>query len=130
MNEPAFDTMPRSAKGPVAPPPRLDGPLATVADAVTNWPGVLATVHWDLHEPTRVDGVDFYVGKRELGHIHLGGEVHLATDPRLGAELVASGHARPFRYARGWVCEQIDRIGSDSAIALFRRNYDRLIHAE
>ncbi len=126
-NDRALETMARSAKGPVAPPPTLDGARGIVADAVTGWAGVIATVHWDLYEPTRVDGIDFYVGERELGHIHLDGELHLATDPSLGADLVAAGLARPFRYARGWVCEKIDRIGSASAIALFRRNYDRLV---
>jgi hypothetical protein len=130
MNDRALDTMARSAKGPIAPPPMLDGARGTVADAVTKWPGVTSTVHWDLDEATRVDGIDFYVGERELGHIHLDGELHLATDPSLGADLVAKGLVRSFRYARGWVSEKIDRIGPDSAIALFRRNYDRLMNAD
>ena len=127
MNDRALDTMARSAKGPVAPPPTLDGARGTVAAVVTGWPGVVATVHWDLFEPTRVDGIDFYVGEGELGHIHLDGEFHLASDPSLGAALVSAGLARRFRYARGWVCENVDHIGSDAAVALFRRNYDRLV---
>lgn len=130
MHDRALDTMTRSAKGPVAPPPVLERSYQPVAQAVTGWPGVLATVHWDLYDSTRVDGIDFYVGESELGHIHLDGGIHLASDPILGTALIAEGLARRFPYARGWVCEQIDRIGTDAAIGLFRRNYDRLVHLE
>ena len=123
----ALDTMARVDKGPVAPPPTLEGPLGAVADAVRGWPDVIATVHWDLYDPSRVDGIDFYVGEAELGHVHLDGSIHLATDPGLAATLVAEKLARPFRWGRGWVCESVARIGSDAAIALFRRNYERLL---
>jgi hypothetical protein len=118
--------MKRADKGPVAPPPVLDGTLGAVSQALVAWPDVVATVHWDLDDTTRVDGVDFYVGERELGHVHLDGSLHLATNPTLGAALVADGLARRFPYAKGWVCENVDRIGAEAAIALFRRNYDRL----
>lgn len=127
MFERANGTMARADKGPEQPPPVLDGALGTVADTVSAWPRIIATVHWDLSDPTKVDGVDFYVGDEELGHIHLDGFVHLATSPSLGAELVADGFAAPFPYARGWVHAQIASIGPDAAVALFRRNYDRLL---
>lgn len=126
MTDQALGTLSRSEKGPVAPPPDLDGPLGLVAGEIRGWPEVTATTHWDLFQPTRVDGIDFYVGEAELGHIHLDGSIHLATSPALGATLVAEGAARPFRYQRGWVCETMQAVGSDAAIALFRRNYERL----
>ena len=129
MTEHALGTMARADKGPVKPPPALDGPLGTVADAVTGWPGVIATVHWDLFRPSRIDGIDFYFGEEELGHIHLDGSLHLATSPGLGQALIAEGLARAFRYQPGWVCEQVQSIGPDAAIALFGRNYDRLRRA-
>ncbi len=127
MNNDASDTITRADKGPVAPPPALEGPLKTVADAVTGWPGVIATVHWAFYDPTRVDGIDFYVDAEELGHMHLDGSIHLATSPALGAALIAEGSARPFRYGHGWVCETVARVGSEAATALFRRNYNRLL---
>ena len=108
------------------PPPALEEPLRTVADAVAGWPGIITTVHWDLFDSTRVDGIDFYLGDRELGHIHLDGELHLATSPTLGKVMIGEGVARPFRYQRGWVYERIRSIGAHAAIALFQRNYARL----
>lgn len=126
MSERAIGTLVRSEKGPREPPPALGGPLGAVADAVAGWSGVIATVHWDLFCPSRVDGVDFYVGEEELGHVHLDGSLHLATTPTLGATLIAEGLARPFRYQRGWVCEIVQSIGPDAAVTLFRRNYERL----
>ncbi|HSI00221.1 MAG TPA: luciferase family protein [Reyranella sp.] len=126
MANQALSTLPRRAKGPMAPPPALAGKLKAVADAVAAWPDVEATTHWRFDQPNRVDGVDFYVGSDELGHIHLDGSIHLATTPRLGAELVTEGAGQPFMWARGWTTASIHRLGVDRSVALFRRNYDRL----
>ena len=126
MTEQATATLPREAKGPLAPPPALGGSIQAVAGAIAGWAGVEATTHWHLHDQTRIDGIDFYVGADELGHIHLDGSIHLATTPDLGAEMVAEGLGRPFRWAHGWTLARIDRLGVDGAVALFRRNYDRL----
>ena len=123
----AFGTMPRATKGPAAPPPALTGALAAVATAVSAWPGVKASTHWHLIDRSRVDGVDFYVGDEELGHLHLDGSLHLATRPALGETLVAAGVARRFAYQRGWVCEDVETIGTQAAIALFERNYVDLV---
>jgi Luciferase len=126
MTNQALSTLPRRAKGPIAPPPALAGKLKAVADAVAAWPDVEATIHWRFDQPDRVDGVDFYVGSDELGHIHLDGSIHLATTPQLGAELVAEGAGQPFMWASGWTTASIHRLGVDGSVALFRRNYDRL----
>ena len=82
-------------------------------------------MHWSL-DHTRPDGIDFYVDDEELGHLHLDGSIHLATNPGLGMELVGAGLAKPFRYQKGWVEQQVNLIGAVAAIALFRRNYDKL----
>ena len=126
MTDKALSTLPREAKGRVAPPPALAGKLKAVADAVAAWPDVEATVHWRFDQPNRVDGIDFYVGSDELGHLHLDGSIHLATSPRLGKELVAEGRAQPFGWARGWTEASIHSLDVDGSVALFRRNYDRL----
>lgn len=126
MSERAQGTLTRTEKGPVCPPPILDGQLDAVARVVSGWPAVIATTHWNPFRPSEVDGIDFYVGEEELGHIHLDGSIHLATSPSLGRALVAEGSAKPFRYQQGWVEQQVQRIGSDAAVALFQRNYQRL----
>ncbi len=126
MVQQAQSTLPREAKGPIAAAPVLRGDLQAVVDAVAAWPGVEATTHWHFADQTRIDGVDFYVGPEELGHLHLEGSIHLATTPALGAELVAEGLGTSFIYARGWTQAQVARLGVPGAVALFRRNYDRL----
>ncbi|MCW6512013.1 DUF5519 family protein [Hyphomicrobiales bacterium BP6-180914] len=126
MTDQARSTLPREAKGPFAPPPILGGPAQVVADAIAAWPEVKATTHWHLNDQTRVDGIDFYVGPDELGHIHLDGTIHLATTLELGAEMAAEGLGKPFPWARGWTMASVNRLGPDVAVSLFRRNYDRL----
>ena len=125
--EPALGTLSRGEKGPIAPPPALGGAPGAVADAVAAWPAVTSSMHWHLNDRSQIAGVDFYVGEHELGHIHLDGSIHLATPPGLGRALVNDGLAQPFRYVRGWVEAEIAVIGEAAGIALFRRNYDRLI---
>ncbi|MEO7241770.1 MAG: luciferase family protein [Variovorax sp.] len=127
MNARALGTMLRADKGSIKPPPALAGTLDQVSGVVATWPGVTATAHWHLYDPSRVDGIDFYVADEELGHMHLDGSLHLATSPSLGKALVDEGLARPFPYQRGWVCEDVERIGPLAAIALFQRNYDEIL---
>ena len=71
--------------------------------------------------------MDFYRGTEELGHIHLDGELHLATRPPLGDELIRTGMAQRFPYAKGWVMCRI-ASASDAARAewLIRLAYDHL----
>lgn len=82
-------------KGPIKPPPLLKGPARFVSHEIQSWPGIVAATHWFLYDQTQVDGVDFYVGDRELGYIHLDGEIHLGTARTLGARLIEHGLADP-----------------------------------
>ena len=116
----ALSTLPREAKGPLAAPPALHGPLQAVVDAVSGWPGVQATTHWHFSSHKRVDGVDFYVGPDELGHLHLDGSIHLATPPDLGAELVVEGLGRPVRWGQGWAAARVARRGVAGAGGVLR----------
>jgi hypothetical protein len=116
------------AKGPVAAPPVLDGPSQRVAETVASWQGVIAATHWHFSGNGSVDGADFYVGARELGHIHLDGEVHLATDTALRDQILKSGEAKRFFYDPSWVMTRIaSEVDADRAIGLFRKNYERLV---
>jgi Family of unknown function (DUF5519) len=121
-----------SDKGPLAPVPTLAAVLEPVSQAIQGWPGIIAAAHWDLYRVGEVvDGADFYVGGDELGHIHLSGDVHLASSPALGQALVAGGLARPMRFGGvqygGWTEFRI-RTAADAAQAawLFELNYQRL----
>ena len=90
------------------------------------WPEVQVSMHWHFSDQNRVDGVDFYVGDEELGHLHLDGSIHLATTAALQAELIGEGVGVPFPYARGWTHGSVRRLGVAAAAALFLRNYHRL----
>jgi hypothetical protein len=114
-------------KGPIKPPPLLKGPAQSVSQEIQSWPGIVAATHWFLHDRTQVDGADFYAGDRELGHIHLDGEIHLGLTRTLGATLIERGLAHPFEWHDAWVQYPI-RTKADIAHALwlFRLGYDRL----
>lgn len=118
-----------SEKGPLAPAPTLEATLEPVPRVVQSWPDVIAATHWDLFQVGKVvDGIDFYVGDDELGHIHLDGEAHFATGIALAQALVSGGFARPLRWGgAGWV-EYSVRTTADAAHAawLFELNYQRL----
>ena len=116
-------------KGPVAPPPILGQPYQAVAEVVMKWPGVIAATHWHLYRRDEVDGVDFYVGERELGHIHLNGHVHLATNQQLHDTFIGNGWAETFPIGGSYAMWTLFRIRHESqvdlAIRLFRLNYER-----
>lgn len=121
------ETMLLADKGLIAPPPLLEGPMQAASAEIQTWPGVIAATHWHLYRSTEIDGADFYVGEDELGHIHLDGEVHLATSLALREALLAKGLARPFPYYRSWVeCSIATEVDARHALWLFELNYRRL----
>ena len=125
------DSLPLNAKGRFAPPPVLKGPAGRVALEIATWPKVISATHWRLGQPGVVDGADFYVGEQELGHIHLDGEVHLATSLELRKTFLAKKQARPFPYYASWVEASIEtEAEADHALWLFKVNYTRLMGAD
>ncbi|MGH2748050.1 MAG: luciferase family protein [Actinomycetota bacterium] len=100
----------------------MEGALRAIEEAVLGWTGV--TGH-----PHRFGGVEFRLGKVELGHLHGDRLADLPFPTKLRNELVQDGRARPHHVlpSSGWVSRPI-RDASDVAevIALFRLNYDRL----
>lgn len=115
-----------SEKGRFAEPPRLPANAQTVSETLAEWPDVHARTHWLLGNEEEVDGADFYVGEEEIGHIHLGGEAHVAVGKKLGAALVAAGRAKPFRWSDAFVVFSI-RTARDvtAALGLFELAYAR-----
>ena len=126
MAEQVHSTPVYAGRSSIRQPPVLTGDLKAVADAVTIWPEVIATSRGHFAHTEQDDGIDFRVGEDELGHMHFDGSIHLASGPDLCADLVAEGLGRPSPWARGWLEARVDHLGAPRAVALFRRNYDRL----
>src|SRR5271165_5618619 len=88
---------------------------------VLRWPGVSEAPH-------RFGGVEFLLGKRELGHLHGDRLADLPFPVRVREELVREGRALPHHVLpeSGWVSYPIRGAeGVPGAIALFRLAYDR-----
>ena len=88
---------------------------------VSSWEGV--TVH-----DHRFGGVEFRVGRRELGHLHAR-FADLPFPRRIRDELIAAGRARPHHVLpdSGWVT--VPMRTSDEAkgvVELLRQNYERV----
>ncbi len=109
--------MSRTEKGRVASPPKLEGAAQRVAEAVAALPGVVAQAHWEIGSQTAVNGVDFYVGEDEVGHIHLDGEAHIAVGPALGRTLIQRRLARRFPWSSAFVV--VDTADPDRCVKIF-----------
>src|SRR5256885_14884168 len=90
-------------KGEIRPPPKLKGPAQSVSLGIQSWRGVISATHWYLYDRSQVDGADFYVGEKELGHIHLDGELHLGLTAGLCRELVEAASAGAVPRGGGWL---------------------------
>jgi hypothetical protein len=94
--------------------------IEAVRAAVASWDGVTTHSH-------RFGGLEFRLGRRELGHLH----ETIADLPfplRVRDELVAGGRARPHHVLpeSGWVTVPMRTTSEVSnVIELFRQNYDR-----
>jgi len=88
---------------------------------VASWNGVVAAPH-------RFGGVEFRVGRRELGHLHGSRLADLPFPVAIRKQLVAAGRAEHHHILpdSGWVSVRIRRDEDMQAvIELFRLNYDR-----
>jgi hypothetical protein len=91
-----------------------------VRQAVEQWNGVTVHTH-------RFGGIEFRVGRRELGHLHPS-FADLPFPRTVRDELVRTGRAKPHHILpeSGWVTVPM-RTASDvqNVIALLRDNYER-----
>jgi luciferase-like monooxygenase len=83
---------------------------------------------WDgiANGPHRFGGVEFMLGKREIGHVHGDSLVDVPLPTRVRDELVASGQAEPHHVLpqSGWVSVHLNQPGDvDRAIWILRRSY-------
>lgn len=92
-----------------------------ITHEISKWPDVTVAPH-------RFGGVEFRVGRRELGHLHGSRWADLPFPVRVRDELIAAGRAEQHHILpeSGWVTFRI-RGESDiaRAVELFRLSYDR-----
>jgi hypothetical protein len=106
-------------------PDRGHGAAQRIRAAVESWPGVEAAPH-------RFGGVEFRLGRRELGHLHGDRIADLPFPRRVRDELIAAGRARPHHVLpdSGWVTVPLGGPdGADRVIELFRLSYERAARA-
>jgi hypothetical protein len=93
-----------------------------IHDEVAQWDGV------DVHDH-RFGGVEFVVGRIEIGHLHGDRLADLPFPRKVRDELISEGRAEPHHVLpdSGWVSRWIEGEAEvDDVIALFRLNYDRV----
>ena len=96
-----------------------------IATTVSSWAGVEAVPH-------RFGGIEFRVGRRELGHLHGDRIADLPFPRRVRDELIAEGRAQPHHVLpdSGWVTTSIRTEAEvENAIDLFRMAHDRARNA-
>jgi hypothetical protein len=98
----------------------VKGAQQQITDAVHQWPDVTVSPH-------RFGGVEYQLGKREIGHIHGDSLVDIPFPTPVRNELVAAGQALPHHIlpTSGWISFYI-RTQDDvtHAIELLQRSYD------
>src|SRR5438046_6879141 len=91
-----------------------------VIEAVSVWDGITT-------QPHRFGGVEFNLGKVEVGHIHVGsGLVDIPFTRRTREALVAAGEAKPHHILpeSGWISFWMRSAADvDQAIRLYRLSY-------
>jgi Luciferase len=92
-----------------------------ITAAVLSWPGTEAAPH-------RFGGVEYRLGRRELGHLHGNEIADLPLPRKLRDELIASGRGRVHRFVpdSGWVTIPLsDQSAVDDVIDLLHDAYER-----
>ena len=96
------------------------GAQESITKAVTAWAGVTV-------QPHRFGGVEYVIGKREIGHIHGDHLVDIPFPKKVRDEIVASGRVQPHHILpeTGWVSfylRQEDDV--ERAITLLHESYE------
>jgi hypothetical protein len=94
-----------------------------IRQVVLGWPGVTG-------QPHRFGGLEYRVGRREIGHVHGDWLVDIPFPRRVRDELVAEGRAEPHHVLpeSGWVSVHLARQDDvEGAISLLRLSYDAAI---
>jgi hypothetical protein len=96
---------------------------AAITNEVLSWEGVTSAPH-------RFGGVEFRLGKIELGHLHGDRLADLPFPKAVRNELIDAGRAQPHHVLpnSGWVSRRIHSPDDvEDVIGLFRLNYERVV---
>jgi hypothetical protein len=97
----------------------LKGAQKSITAAVTSWPGVTS-------QPHRFGGVEYLIGKREIGHIHGDHLVDIPFPKKVRDEIIAIGRAQPHHILpeTGWVSFYLRQESDvEQAITLLHESY-------
>lgn len=97
----------------------VHGASRRIIDTLLTWEGIEA-------HPHRFGGVEFHIGKREIGHIHGDSLVDIPFPKKVRDEIVAAGEASPHHILpeTGWVSFYLRENGDiKKAIDLLNRSY-------
>lgn len=91
-------------------------------------------MHWEdvSSRPHRYGGVEFRLGKRELGHLHGDSLLDLPFPMKIRNDLIAEGRAEHHHILpeSGWVSFRISGASDiEQAIDLLRLSYELALHA-
>ena len=98
----------------------IKGAQARITETVTSWAGV--TSH-----PHRFGGVEYVIGRREIGHIHGDHLLDIPFPRKVRDEIVAAGRAQPHHILpeSGWVSFSLQQEGDvERAITLLYESYE------
>ena len=97
----------------------VKGAQERITKAITSWEGVTA-------QPHRFGGVEYVIGKREIGHIHGDQLVDIPFPKKVRDEIVAAGRVQPHHILpeTGWVSFYLqEEEDVEKAIALLRESF-------
>jgi len=97
----------------------VSGAQEAITKAVTAWAGVSARPH-------RFGGVEYLIGRREIGHIHGDQLVDIPFPKKVRDEIVAAGRAQPHHILpeTGWVSFYLwQETDVQQAIGLLNESY-------
>ena len=98
----------------------VSGASERIRAAAEAWPDVNTAPH-------RFGGIEFRIGRRELGHLHGDHLLDVPFPREVKTELIAAGKAQPHHVLpdSGWISFRIMAPEDvESAIGLLRRSYD------
>ena len=96
------------------------GAQARITEMVTSWPGVTS-------QPHRFGGVEYVIGKREIGHVHSDHLVDIPFPKKVRDGIIVAGRARPHHILpeTGWVSFYLLKESDvEQAIALLKESYE------
>jgi len=98
----------------------VKGAQALITNAVTSWAGVTVAPH-------RFGGMEYVIGRREIGHIHGDQLVDIPFPKKVRDEIVAAGRAQPHHILpeTGWVSFYLrEENDVEKAITLLHESFE------